>query len=80
MEGISKTHNKMTNETRISTWYRSKLKNQYTAALEDANNECQVIREGLNIIGKIKAIQVSIVCWLCWKKLYKKLQEIVMTK
>jgi len=57
LELIGKTHSKMTNETRISTWYRSKLKNQYSNALDDANKECQVLREGLSIIGKIKAIQ-----------------------
>lgn len=41
----------------MSTYYKHKLRNLYTTALSDAEKECDVLKNGLEIITKIKNLQ-----------------------
>nr|XP_002131731.1 SAGA-associated factor 29-like [Ciona intestinalis]XP_002131736.1 SAGA-associated factor 29-like [Ciona intestinalis]XP_026691831.1 SAGA-associated factor 29-like [Ciona intestinalis] len=57
LETIGKTHEKMQGEAKLSTYFKQKLRNLYSVALDDADVECDLLKKGLDIIAKIKALQ-----------------------
>ncbi|XP_074640989.1 SAGA-associated factor 29-like [Tubulanus polymorphus] len=54
---IQKTHERMQQEQKISTYYKTKLKGLYTTALQDAESETEMLRRALDMISEIKAIK-----------------------
>uniref|UniRef100_H2Z4H0 SGF29 C-terminal domain-containing protein n=1 Tax=Ciona savignyi TaxID=51511 RepID=H2Z4H0_CIOSA len=57
LEAIGKTQEKMQGEVKLSTYFKQKLRNLYSAALDDADSESDLLKKGLDIIAKIKAVQ-----------------------
>ncbi|BFZ18697.1 hypothetical protein BsWGS_21735 [Bradybaena similaris] len=57
LTNISKTHERMQEEGKVTTYYRSKLKSLYSAATIDAEAEAEVIRSALDKIKEIKKLQ-----------------------
>ena len=57
LETIQKAHEKMIADMKVTNYYKVKVKNLYTTALNDANIECDLLRKGLDLIAKIKSIQ-----------------------
>lgn len=57
LNNIIKTHEKLTPEDRVSSYYQQKLKNLYTAAVTDAQQEEETLRKALSKINEIRAIR-----------------------
>lgn len=51
---IAKTHEKIRNESRVSLYFKQKLRTQYVNALEDAKKELVLIEQALDKIGEVK--------------------------
>lgn len=51
---ITKTHEKIRNEARVSLYFKQKLRTQYINALEDAKKELVLIEQALDKIAEVK--------------------------
>lgn len=56
LNNITKTHDKITQEGKVSPYYQQKLKGLYTTAVSDAEQEEELIREALAKIYEIRNI------------------------
>ncbi|KAK3730956.1 hypothetical protein RRG08_018287 [Elysia crispata] len=56
LTNIRKTHEKVKEEGKVTPYYRQKLKNLYSAATKDAEEEAEVIRASLEKIKEIKRL------------------------
>ncbi|XP_071946493.1 SAGA-associated factor 29-like [Antedon mediterranea] len=54
---ITKTHEKMQTEQKITPYYKTKLKTLYTNAMSDAENEAEVLWKALDTIKQVRNIQ-----------------------
>ncbi|KAL5017625.1 hypothetical protein ScPMuIL_007214 [Solemya velum] len=57
LTNISKTHERMQQEQRITPYYKNKLRGLYNTAMQDAEAEAELLRRSLDKIGEIKAIR-----------------------
>lgn len=57
LTNISKTHERMQQEQRITPYYKNKLRGLYNTAMQDAEGEAELLRKALDKIGEIKAIR-----------------------
>ncbi|KAL2714069.1 hypothetical protein V1478_016626 [Vespula squamosa] len=57
LNNIVKTHEKVTPEDKVSPYYQQKLKNLYSAAVTDAQQEEEILRKALGKINEIRAIR-----------------------
>lgn len=57
LNNIIKTHEKLTPDDRVSSYYQQKLKNLYSAAVTDAQQEEETLRKALGKINEIRAIR-----------------------
>lgn len=57
LNNIVKTHEKVTPEDKVSSYYQQKLKNLYSAAVTDAQQEEEILRKALGKINEIRAIR-----------------------
>lgn len=57
LTNISKTHERMQQEQRITPYYKNKLKGLYNTAMQDAAAEAELVRQALDKISEIKSIQ-----------------------
>ncbi|XP_064612708.1 SAGA-associated factor 29-like [Liolophura sinensis] len=57
LTNITKTHERMQAEQRISPYYKNKLRGLYTTAMQDAEAEAELLRRALDKIGEIKGIR-----------------------
>lgn len=57
LNNIIKTHDKVTPEDKVSPYYQQKLKNLYSAAVGDAQQEEEILRKALGKINEIRAIR-----------------------
>nr|CAB3228129.1 SAGA-associated factor 29 homolog [Phallusia mammillata] len=57
LEMISKTHEKVQSEQKISSYYKQKLNSLYNTALQDSDAECDMLRKCLELIAGIKSVQ-----------------------
>lgn len=56
LNNISKTHDKITLEGKLSPYYQQKLKSLYTTAVSDAEEEEELIRQALTKLNEIRNI------------------------
>jgi len=56
---IAKTHEKMQNEQKVTSYYKNKLKQLYGAATADATSESEVLRKALEKIYEIKEMKTQ---------------------
>jgi len=56
---ISKTHEKMQNEQKVTSYYKNKLKQLYGVATADATSESEVLRKALRKIYEIKELKTQ---------------------
>lgn len=56
MSNIAKTHERMKSETKVSSYFKSKLKGLYGAAIADCDAEAELIRKATDKIANIKAL------------------------
>lgn len=54
---INKTHEKMRNETKVSAYFKSKLKGLYKTAISDAKTESEMIQKTMEKIMEIKRVR-----------------------
>ncbi|PVD33103.1 hypothetical protein C0Q70_08552 [Pomacea canaliculata] len=54
---ISKTHERMQQESRITPYYKNKLRGLYHTAMQDAETEAELLRKALDKITEIKSIR-----------------------
>jgi len=54
---INKTHEKMRNETKVSAYFKSKLKGLYKTAIADAKTESEMIQQSMEKIIEIKRVR-----------------------
>ncbi|XP_057309311.1 SAGA-associated factor 29-like [Hydractinia symbiolongicarpus] len=54
LSNINKTHEKMRHETRVSAYFKSKLKSLYKTAIADAKTESELIQKAMEKILEIK--------------------------
>ncbi|XP_041348428.1 SAGA-associated factor 29-like [Gigantopelta aegis] len=54
LTNISKTHERMQQEQRITPYYKNKLRSLYNTAMQDAEAEAELLRKALDKIGEIK--------------------------
>lgn len=54
---INKTHEKMKHETRVSAYFKSKLKGLYRTAIADAKSESEQIQQAIEKINEVKRTQ-----------------------
>jgi len=54
LTNINKTHEKMKHETRVSAYFKSKLKSLYKTAIADAKMESELIQQAMEKISGIK--------------------------
>merc|ERR1711973_169891 len=54
---INKTHGKMRNETKVSAYFKSKLKGLYKTAISDAKTESEMIQKAMEKIMEIKKVR-----------------------
>merc|ERR1712228_590307 len=54
---IGKTHEKMQNEQKVTSYYKNKLKQLYGAATADATSESETLRKALDKIYEIKEMK-----------------------
>ncbi|KAG7206188.1 hypothetical protein KM043_003580 [Ampulex compressa] len=57
LNNIVKTHEKVTPDDKVSPYYQQKLKNLYSAAVCDAQQEEETLRKALSKINEIRAIR-----------------------
>ncbi|XP_066585392.1 SAGA-associated factor 29 [Prorops nasuta] len=57
LNNIIKTHEKVTPDDKVSSYYQQKLKNLYNAATIDAQQEEEILRDALEKINEIRAIR-----------------------
>ncbi|XP_015171756.1 PREDICTED: SAGA-associated factor 29 homolog [Polistes dominula] len=57
LNNIVKTHEKVTPEDKVSSYYQQKLKNLYSAAVTDAQQEEEILRKALGKINEIRGIR-----------------------
>lgn len=57
LNNVIKTHEKVTPEDKVSPYYQQKLKNLYNAAVTDAQQEEEILREALSKINEIRTIR-----------------------
>lgn len=57
LTNINKTHEKMRHETRVSAYFKSKLKGLYRTAIADAKTETQLIQQTMEKVQEIKRLQ-----------------------
>ncbi|XP_012220082.2 SAGA-associated factor 29 [Linepithema humile] len=57
ISNVMKTHEKVTPEDKVSPYYQQKLKNLYSAAVTDAQQEEEILREALSKINEIRTIR-----------------------
>lgn len=57
LNNIIKTYEKVTPEDKVSPYYQQKLKNLYSAAVGDAQQEEEILRKALGKINEIRAIR-----------------------
>lgn len=56
LSNIAKTHERMKSETKVSMYFKSKLKGLYGAAIADCEAEAELIRKATDKIATIKAL------------------------
>jgi len=56
---ITKTHEKMQNEQKVTSYYKNKLKQLYGAATADATSESETLRKALDKIYEIKEMKTQ---------------------
>uniref|UniRef100_A0A1B6LX53 SGF29 C-terminal domain-containing protein n=1 Tax=Graphocephala atropunctata TaxID=36148 RepID=A0A1B6LX53_9HEMI len=56
LNNITKTHDKITMEGKLTPYYQNKLKGLYTTAVSDAEQEESLIRQALTYINEIRTI------------------------
>lgn len=57
LNNIVKTHEKVTPDDKVTPYYQQKLKNLYSAAVTDAQQEEETLRKALGKINEIRAIR-----------------------
>ncbi|KAK6191637.1 hypothetical protein SNE40_003276 [Patella caerulea] len=57
LSNISKTHERMQQEQRITPYYKNKLRGLYNTAMQDAEAEAELLRKALDKISDIKSIR-----------------------
>lgn len=57
VSNISKTHEKMKTEARVSPYFKTKLRGLYKTAMADADSEAELIKKALDKIAIIKALR-----------------------
>uniref|UniRef100_A0A1E1XD13 Putative histone acetyltransferase saga associated factor sgf29 n=1 Tax=Amblyomma aureolatum TaxID=187763 RepID=A0A1E1XD13_9ACAR len=57
LTNITKTHERIQQEQKLSPYYKSKLRGQYKTALQDAESEEELLRKALDIIFEIRTIR-----------------------
>ncbi|XP_066929711.1 SAGA-associated factor 29-like [Clytia hemisphaerica] len=57
LSNINKTHEKMRHETRVTAYFKSKLKSLYKTAISDAKTESELIQQAMEKINEIKRSQ-----------------------
>ncbi|VDI09808.1 SAGA-associated factor 29-like isoform X1 [Mytilus galloprovincialis] len=57
LTNISKTHERMQQEQRVTPYYKTKLKGLYKTAMQDAEVEAELLRKALDKISEIKSIR-----------------------
>lgn len=57
LTNVIKTHEKVTPDDKVSPYYQQKLKNLYSAAITDAQQEEEILRKALGKINEIRAIR-----------------------
>lgn len=57
LSNITKTHEKIQQEIKISPYYKTKLKGLYNTAVQDAESEADLIRKALEKIAEIKSLR-----------------------
>lgn len=57
LTNINKTHEKMRHETRVSAYFKSKLKGLYKTAMSDAKTEVELIQQAMEKIIEIKKVR-----------------------
>lgn len=57
LTNIARTHERMQQESRVTPYYKTKLKGLYSAAMQDADNESGLLRKALDKIKEIKTIR-----------------------
>lgn len=57
LTNISKTHERIQQEQKLSPYYKSKLRGQYKTALQDAESEEELLRKALDIIFEIRTVR-----------------------
>lgn len=56
LTNIAKTHERMKSETKVSSYFKSKLKGLYGAAIADCDAEAELIKKATDKIANIKAL------------------------
>ncbi|KAK3084033.1 hypothetical protein FSP39_007082, partial [Pinctada imbricata] len=57
LTNISKTHERMQQEQKITPYYKNKLKGLYKTAMQDAELEAELLRKALDKISEVKSIR-----------------------
>lgn len=57
LTNISKTHERMKEEQRVTPYYKNKLKGLYKTAMQDAEVEAELLRKSLDTIAEVKSIR-----------------------
>nr|XP_054921763.1 SAGA-associated factor 29-like isoform X3 [Dermacentor andersoni] len=57
LTNITKTHERIQQEQKLSPYYKSKLRGQYKTALQDAESEEELLRKALEIIFEIRTVR-----------------------
>ncbi|ESO95370.1 hypothetical protein LOTGIDRAFT_215012 [Lottia gigantea] len=57
LTNISKTHERMQQEQKITPYYKTKLRGLYNTAMQDAELEAELLRKALDKISEIKTIR-----------------------
>lgn len=57
LSNINKTHEKMRHETRVSAYFKSKLKGLYRTAIADAKTESELIQQTMEKVKEVKRSQ-----------------------
>lgn len=57
LTNISKTHERMQQEQKVTPYYKNKLKGLYKTAMQDAELEAELLRKALDKIAEVKSIR-----------------------
>lgn len=57
LTNISKTHERMQEEHKVSPYYKTKLRGLYNTAIQDAESEAEILRKSLDKIAEIRALR-----------------------